>query len=203
MRGWYGLCRLIIRVGGAALWRLRAFGIGNIPTGGALLASNHQSYLDPCLVGSCLPREMHYMARKSLFENPLFRAAIVRCNAFPIDRDSADVKGVKEAIARLEAGGLLLVFPEGTRTRDGSIGRMKAGIGMLAERAAVPIVPVLIDGAYETWPRGALLPRPGGMIRIVFGRPFRIGREGNAGDRIRDAVAELRGELRGCRTESS
>jgi 1-acyl-sn-glycerol-3-phosphate acyltransferase len=194
MRWWWRLCQLLIRVGGAALWRLRVYGAEHIPReGGALLAANHQSYLDPPLVASGLPREMHFMARRSLFRNPLFRAAIVRCNAFPIERDTADVKGVREAIARLEAGNLLLVFPEGTRTRDGTIGRMKPGIGVLAERAAVPIVPVLIEGAYEVWPKGRLFPGRG-RIRLVFGPPFRPGPESGmtVGDRIRDAVVALK-----------
>ncbi len=206
MRWWWLLCLLLIRVGGAALWKLRAFGTANLPReGGVLLASNHQSLLDPPLVASCLfPREMHFMARRSLFRNPVFRALIVRCNAFAIQRDTADVKGVKEAIARLEAGNILLVFPEGTRTRNGSIGPMKAGVGTLAERAAVPIVPVLIEGAYEAWPKGALLPRLG-RIRIVFGKPLPSGSGlgTDAGERIRDAVAGLRkGEKQGCRTGS-
>lgn len=205
MRWWWSFCRMLIRVGGAAVWQLRAFGVENIPPkGGALLAANHQSYLDPPLVAACLPREMHFMARRSLFRNPLFRALIVRCNAFPIERDTADVKGVKEAIARLQAGHLLLVFPEGTRTRDGSIGPMKPGVGILAERAACPIVPVLIDGAHEVWPKGRLLPRPG-RIRVVFGRPFRpeSDRPETIGDRIREAVVRLKGETAGCRTENS
>ena len=203
--GWYKACQGGARFGGTILWQLRAFGTGNIPReGGVLLASNHQSYLDPVLVGSCLPREMHFMARQSLFRNPVFRALIVSLNAFPIERDTADVKGVKEAIARLETGNALLVFPEGTRTRNGTIGRMKPGIGMLAERAAVPIVPVLIEGAYQVWPKGSLLPRSG-RIRIVYGKPFRLksGSEKNAGDLIRDAVVRLKGELVGCRIANS
>ena len=109
-----------------------------------------------------LSREMHFMARRTLFRNPVFRAIIVGYNAFSIDRDSADVKGVKEAIGRLEAGNILLVFPEGTRTGDGSIGRMKPGIGVLAERAAVPIVPVLIEGAHEVGPGAVCSPVSGG-----------------------------------------
>ncbi len=197
MRWWWLFCLLLIRVGGAALWKLRAFGTANLPrTGGVLLASNHQSVLDPPLVAACLfPREMHFMARRSLFRNPVFGAIIARCNAFAIERDAADVKGVKEAIARLAAGKILLVFPEGTRTRNGSIGPMKSGVGTLAERAAVPIVPVLIEGAFEAWPKGALLPRPG-RIRIVFGRPLPSGSDSgeNAGERIRSAIAGLKGE---------
>ncbi len=206
MRWWWLFCKCLIRVAGGAVLGLRAFGTENVPRrGGVLLASNHQSYLDPALVAACLRREMHFMARSSLFRNPAFRALIVGCNAFPIERDKADVKGVKEAITRLEAGNILLVFPEGTRTRNGSVGRMKPGIGALAERASVPIVPVLIDGAHEAWPKGALLPRPG-RVRIVFGPPIAPGDPesgNNVGDRIREAVLRLKGELQGCRIASS
>lgn len=202
-RWWWVLCQWLIRFGGITLWRFRAFGLENIPRcGGVLLAANHQSYLDPPLVASVLSREMHFMARRSLFRNPVFRVIIAGCNAFAIERDTADVKGVKEAIARLEAGNILLVFPEGTRTVNGSIGRMKPGIGVLAERAAVPIVPVLIEGAHRVWPKGMILPRLG-RIRMVFGRPMNPGTDTIAGDAIRNAVVGLKGELSGCRIGNS
>ncbi|HLY09977.1 MAG TPA: lysophospholipid acyltransferase family protein [Planctomycetota bacterium] len=184
-------------------WKFRVFGLENLPKeGGMLLASNHQSVLDPVLVAMVLPKEMHFMARRTLFRNPIFRAIIVSYNAFAIERDSADVKGVKEAIRRLESGAILLVFPEGTRTGDGSIGRMKPGIGMLAERAAVPIVPVLIDGAYGVLPKGARFPRFG-RISIVFGKPLPPSDDTIAVNRIQDAVVGLKGELSGCRIASS
>ncbi|HLF93889.1 MAG TPA: lysophospholipid acyltransferase family protein [Planctomycetota bacterium] len=201
-RWWWWLFQALIRFGGRLFWRIRVIGAENVPkTGGVLIVSNHQSYLDPPLIGSYLQREMHFMARRTLFKNPLFGALIGRCNAFSIERDTADVKGVRNAIDRLQRGNILLVFPEGTRTRDGTVGRMKAGIGMLAERAAVPIVPVLIEGAYEVWPKGALLPRLG-RIRLVFGKPMRP--ETAAGDGIRNAVLGLKeGDKTGCLTESS
>jgi 1-acyl-sn-glycerol-3-phosphate acyltransferase len=202
-RWWWVLCQWLIRIGGSTLWQFRAIGVENIPLrGGLLLAANHQSYLDPPLIGSVLSREMHFMARRTLFRNPAFRVIIGGCNAFSIDRDSADVKGVKEAIARLEAGNILLVFPEGTRTGNGSIGRMKPGIGVLAERAAVPIVPVLVQGAYRVWPKGALFPRLG-RISVVFGKPMNPDSEESTGDRIRDAIIGLKGELSGCRIGNS
>lgn len=204
MRWFWWLSQGMSRLLANMFWKFRVFGLENLPReGGVLLASNHQSVLDPVLVASVLPREMHFMARRTLFKNPIFRAIIVRYNAFAIERDSADVKGVKEAIRRLEAGSILLVFPEGTRTGDGTIGRMKPGIGMLAERAAVPIVPVLIDGAYEVLPKGAKLPRIRGRISLVFGKPLPPSDDKTAVNRIYDAVVGLKGELSGCRTASS
>ncbi|HEX7896578.1 MAG TPA: lysophospholipid acyltransferase family protein [Planctomycetota bacterium] len=201
-RWWWQLSQWATRLGGSLFWDLRVSGLENIPrVGGCLLAANHQSYLDPPLVASVLPREMHFMARRSLFRNPVFRALIVRYNAFAIDRDRADVKGVKSAIERLEAGNILLVFPEGTRTRDGSVGPMKAGIGVLAERAAVPIVPVLIAGAHKVWPKGRLFPGLG-SIRMSFGKPILAvdgNDERNLGERLREALNALKRELKGCR----
>src|SRR5436190_4751423 len=115
IRWWWRLSQGLARAGANCFWKFRVFGLENLPrTGGILLASNHQSFLDPVLVASVLPREMHFMARRTLFLNPVLRVIIVGYNAFAIDRDSADVKGVKSAIARLEAGNILLVFPEGT-----------------------------------------------------------------------------------------
>jgi len=199
-RWWWWLSQALSRAVANCFWKFRVFGLENIPrTGGVLLASNHQSFLDPVLVAMVLSREMHFMARRTLFRNPVLRVIIVGYNAFAIDRDSADVKGVKSAIARLEAGNILLVFPEGTRTGDGSIGRMKPGIGVLAERAAVPIVPVLIEGAHEVWPRNRLFPRLG-RISMVFGKPLEP--ETIVGDAIRDAVVGLKGEIPGCRIGS-
>jgi len=201
VRWWWRLSQGLSRVGANTFWKFRAFGLENVPrSGGVLLASNHQSFLDPVLVAMVLSREMHFMARRTLFRNPVLRVIIAGYNAFAIERDTADVKGVKEAIARLEAGNILLVFPEGTRTGDGSIGRMKPGIGMLAERAAVPIVPVLIEGAYEVWPKGRLAPGLG-RISMVFGKP--LDSKNIAGGAIRDAIVGLKGELSGCRIASS
>jgi len=200
MRWWWRLSQALSRLVAGIFWKFRAFGLENIPrTGGVLLASNHQSFLDPVLVAMVLPREMHFMARRTLFRNPAFRAIIAGYNAFAIERDSADVKGVNSAIARLEAGNILLVFPEGTRTENGSIAPMKS-VGVIAARAAVPIVPVLIQGAFEVWPKGRVIPRLG-RISLIFGKPRSP--ENISGDAIRDAVVGLKGELSGCRIASS
>jgi 1-acyl-sn-glycerol-3-phosphate acyltransferase len=199
MRWWWRLSQDLSRFGANIFWKFRVFGLENVPkSGGALLASNHQSYLDPVMVAMVLPREMHFMARRTLFRNPAFRAIIAGYNAFAIERDSADVKGVNSAIARLEAGNILLVFPEGTRTGDGSIGPMKS-VGVMAERAAVPIVPVLIQGAYDVWPKGQAIPHFG-RVSLIFGKPLK---SDTPGEGIRDAIVGLKGELARCRIGSS
>ena len=190
-QGWYRLVRFVCRWTAVTLWGLRGYGMRHVPrTGGVILAVNHQSFLDPALVALPLERPTHPMARATLFRNPAFGALIVTLNAFPIERDSRDVKGVKEALSRLKAGRALLVFPEGTRTRDGTVGLMKAGIRLLAERAAAPIVPVLIEGAYEAWPKGRLFP---GFrrINVIFGPPVALDAGAEGAEQLRDAVVRL------------
>ncbi|MDQ7779748.1 MAG: lysophospholipid acyltransferase family protein [Planctomycetota bacterium] len=155
-------------------FRLRSRGPGNVPrTGGVLLAVNHQSYLDPLLVAACVDRAVYFMARKSLFKNFMFGALIRFLGAFPVERDQADTRSVRLAIDLLRGGNVVLVFPEGTRTRDGRIGAMKKGIGMLARKSGAAIVPTLLDGAFEAWPRTAALPAPV-PISVGFGKPIAL-----------------------------
>lgn len=139
-------------------------------TGGVLVVANHQSFLDPILAAVGMPRPFHPMARETLFRVAPFRWLIRSLNAFPVRRASADLGAIREAMRRLGQGATVLVFPEGTRTRDGSIGRLQAGPVMIARRAGVPIVPMVIDGAFESWPRTSPLPRPH-RIRVACGRP--------------------------------
>ena len=152
--------------------RIRVIGATNVPrTGGVLLLANHQSFFDPILVGLPLPRECHYMARDSLFAHPAFARFIRAYNAYPIKRGRSDVAGIKETLRRLRGGGAGVTFPEGTRTIDGTIGPMQPGAIVVARRAGVPVVPVLILGAFEVWPRHRTLPRPGPIL-VVYDRPL-------------------------------
>lgn len=179
---------------GIAAMELRWSGHGHVPKqGGVILAANHQSFLDPVIVACGIDRELHFMARRSLFDVPVLGPLIIALNTFPVERDSGDVKGVRTAIERLKKGAALLIFPEGTRTRDGRIGPMKSGIRIVAERAAVPTVPVLIDGAYPVWPKGRRLPRPYGRIHVVYGPPIAPGAA--TGDGVRAAILGLKREL--------
>ncbi len=172
MRPWYRFCRLFCQLFFLLFFRGRVFHQERVPTrGGVLLVCNHQSFLDPVLATQALPRECAYMARDTLFRNSHFRRLIESLNAFPVKRGSSDVGAIKETLRRLKDGQLITLFPEGTRTPDGRIHEMQPGAVLLARKAKVPIVPTLILGAFECWPRHALLPSSRPII-VAHGEPI-------------------------------
>jgi len=144
----------------------------NLPTGACLFASNHQSMLDPPLVGSSLPREISFIARRSLFDNPVFGFVIRACHSIPVDRGEADIGAIRAALGALAAGDGLLIFPEGTRSQDGIIMEPKAGAGLLACKSGVPVIPIRIRGTRDVLPRGSLLPVGSARVHLRFGPPI-------------------------------
>jgi 1-acyl-sn-glycerol-3-phosphate acyltransferase len=162
--GFYRLCR--------AFFGLELRGTEHIPaTGGLLITPNHQTYADPPLVTIPIRRPVYYMAWSRLFEIPLFGLWIRRLRAFPVNLEGSDPGATRAAVRLLQAGEALMIFPEGERSRDGSIGRFKAGAFRLAVSVGVPVLPVTIVGGHESWPPGRLLPRPGRM-RITYHPPL-------------------------------
>ncbi|MCA9105496.1 MAG: 1-acyl-sn-glycerol-3-phosphate acyltransferase [Planctomycetales bacterium] len=162
----YGYLWLLSRVIGVSWFGLRTSGAALFPRQcGALVCSNHQSHFDPVLVGLVLPERLNYVARKTLFKFFLFRWLIEYLDAIPIDRDGMGLGGIKETLKRLGRSESVLIFPEGTRTADGEIGRLRPGFYAIARRSGKPIVPVAIDGAYQAWPKGQPLP---GLSRIAI-----------------------------------
>jgi 1-acyl-sn-glycerol-3-phosphate acyltransferase len=185
-------------------FRVRVYGQNHVPAqGGVLIASNHQSYLDPILLGAGLERPLCYMARDSLFRHPLFGALIRRLNAFPVNQERPGTAVIREAVRRVRAGWCLTIFPEGTRTFDGRFGRIRPGALVIAERGRVPMVPAVIEGAFEAWPRGGR-PRPG-RISVLFGKPISVEEQARLSrnelvERLQDELVTLRTELRGLRS---
>jgi len=153
-------------------WKVRVFGRHNEPEeGGVVYISNHQSFLDPMLVGFGLVRPLNYMARNTLFDIPGLDQLMTALNAFSVKRGTADTGALKEAMRRIKRGGQVLVFAEGTRTRDGRVAPFLPGVSLLAQRAARWVVPVVIDGAFEVWPRTKGLPGAGRIV-VSFGQPI-------------------------------
>ncbi|MGH7129923.1 MAG: lysophospholipid acyltransferase family protein [Planctomycetaceae bacterium] len=184
--------------------RYRARGVERVPkTGGGLLLCNHQSSLDPFLVGLPLPRPVSYLARDSLFRLPLIGRLMRHNYVIPISRESAATSSVRAAVERLRRGLLVGLFPEGTRSRDGRVGAMKPGFVALVRRGNVPVIPVGIAGAHEVLPRGAWLPRPR-TVRVVFGPAFLPSEIERLTERGREEefVALVRERIEKCRNEA-
>ena len=163
------VARAVLRITFVLAFRVRVFGQLNVPRrGGVLIVSNHQSYFDPELLALGIERSVSFMARRTLFRNPAFGRLIAALNAFPVTLGGLDIAAMREAVRRLRNGECLVVFPEGTRTPDGEIAPLRPGILAIIERANVPIVPAVIEGAFEAWPRGST-PRTG-EISVLYGR---------------------------------
>lgn len=165
----YRVPQLLIRVAARLLFGARYVYKEPIPENAPLIvASNHVSYFDPPLVGAGIPRELFYMAKRELFRNPLFRALISYYNSVPVRRGVMDwtaVSTLKDILAR---GGAMLLFPEGTRSRDGVLGKPKFGVGMLAQESRAVILPVYARGAGSL--KDAFMRRK--TIRVCYGRPI-------------------------------
>ena len=200
-RAWYALLQQVARVLFVLIFGIRVYHRHRLPRqGGVLVVANHQSYLDPVLAAVGMPRPYHPMARASLFRVAPFRWLIRSLHAFPVRRGKADLGAVREALARLRAGAVVLMFPEGTRTRDGSISLLHGGPIAIAARAGVPVLPMVIDGAFEAWPRTCVLPRPHTILvacgkavsaaEAVAGQPDEV----MAG--VRRQMLDLQAELR-------
>jgi 1-acyl-sn-glycerol-3-phosphate acyltransferase len=198
---WYRFARCVLQVAMGTTWKVRVFDRHYEPAeGGAVYISNHQSFLDPMLMSLALRRPMNYMARHSLFRTPGFKQLIESLNAFPVRRGTADTGAMKEAMRRIKKGGQVVVFAEGTRTRDGRIGPFLPGVALLAQRTAKWTVPVLIDGAFEAWPRSSALPGMGSIV-IRYAPPIS---QSDARDmspdelvtRVRDTIIAMQTETR-------
>ena len=207
----YDVLRVLARLVSVWFLRLRVAGRENWPaSGGALICANHQSYFDPPLVGLTCGRRLTYLGRTTLFANKLLAPIITFLDTIPIDRDGGGLAGLKETLRRLKRGDMVLIFPEGTRTRDGELQPLKPGFCAVARRSRVPLVPVALDGAYDAWPRTSPLPR-GGRLAVVIGKPISAAEVTELSDeqlvaeltrRIAGSLAEAR-KLRGVAAEPS
>ena len=175
----YRGCQFLLRVAGTLWWGVRAEGRERIPlTGPVIVASTHESFLDPLVVGAYVPRHAWHMARRSLFVNAAGKrsrfltwfAAIY--GVIEVDRGGTGLSALRGAEEKLKEGGAVLIFPEGTRSTDGEVQEFRAGVGLLALRTGATIVPVSVDGTRRVWGKGQRLPRfLRGRVRLVYGEP--------------------------------
>lgn len=155
-------------------YRFRSTGKRNTPpAGGALVVANHQSFLDPMIVGAALKRRaFSSLGRATLFDHWFFGWLIRQLTCIPLDQSKGDTAAMKEGLRRIHGGDLLLIYPEGARSRDGEMAPFQKGVALLLKRGRCPVVPVAFDGAQNAWPRGSGRPRLFGRIRAAVGEPI-------------------------------
>lgn len=165
---------LIIKIINPFLFPLTIVGRENIPAQGAfLVASNHISNMDPPLVSYAVGRPIYHIAKKSLFDNKIFGFVLRSVGAFPIKRETSDVSAMRECLRKLKCGYPLALFPTGTRVSEEQAAAAKGGVGFLAIKGRVPIIPLKVSGTDLVMPKGAkgLKKHP---VRIVIGKPISV-----------------------------
>ena len=167
--GWLGF-RALYRF----YFRWRVFNAERVPLEGpVILAANHASFLDPPLIGSGLRRGINYLARESLFRFPGMGALLRSWQVVPVDRDGGGAAGLKTILDRLLAGGAIILFPEGTRTRDGRLQPARSGIGLTVIKSDAVVIPVRTFGTFEAYGRNQKFPRPF-PVAVKYGEPMRF-----------------------------
>ncbi|MBE6085083.1 MAG: 1-acyl-sn-glycerol-3-phosphate acyltransferase [Selenomonas ruminantium] len=194
----YSLLQLIFSIFFKLFFRAEIYGRENMPKDGAvILAANHMSNWDPPLVATFLHRPVSYMAKIELFKNPIFGRAITACHAFPVKRGAADRGAIKAAMQVLKEGRCLGLFPEGTRSRTGKLGKAEAGVGLIAAMSKAPIVPAAIIGTDKIFAGGEHFPK----LKVIYGEPMKF--EGDHKDKealeafsqsIMDKIAAMKAE---------
>jgi 1-acyl-sn-glycerol-3-phosphate acyltransferase len=160
---------------------LRVEGGRHVPRKGpVLLLANHESYLDPVAVGLAARRHVDYLARRTLFENPILGKLLPSYNVIPVNQEGFAREGLQTILKQLQAGRAVLIFPEGNRTEDGRMQPLRPGILLLMKRVTMPIIPVGVAGGFEAWSRfrryptlaPLFLPASRGTMAVAIGRPL-------------------------------
>lgn len=199
-RAGYRVLQVLSRASTVLLFSIRCQGRENTPAEGAVLVcANHQSFFDPILVGVAFNRRMNYLARKTLFRFGIFRWFIEFLDAIPIDREGGGLGGLKETLRRLKSGEMVVIFPEGTRSRDGQVSSLKPGFVALARRSRAALLPLGLDGSYDAWPRAARFPRRA-RVHLCIGQPITQELIKSLSDE--QLVAELEQRIRACHAQA-
>jgi 1-acyl-sn-glycerol-3-phosphate acyltransferase len=156
----------------ATYFRWKVFNPERVPLEGpVILASNHASYIDPPLVGAGVRRQINFLARDNIFHVPILAAILRSWEVVPVDRDGGTGRGLKLILNRLENGGAIILFPEGTRSRHGELNPARSGIGLTVIKSSAPVVPARVFGTHRAFGPHMILPRPRRII-VKYGRPL-------------------------------
>ena len=144
-------------------YRIEAIGVENFPKeGGVLLCANHIHNFDPIVVGIMAPRPVHYMAKEEIFRVPVLGGIVKKCNAFPVKRGFSDREALRTGLKILKDGNVFGLFPEGTRSKNGELGKGLSGAGFFALRTEANVVPCAVIGPYKSFKR----------LKVVYGKPI-------------------------------
>jgi 1-acyl-sn-glycerol-3-phosphate acyltransferase len=181
----YLTCRFLLFIFLKMFFFFKVKGRSFVPAkGGCIIASNHLSYLDPIVLAVASPRILCFMSKKELFtqHGPVFKWIITALNAFPLDRGAADLKAIRFAIDKLKNSSTLIVFPEGTRSRSGTVKEAQAGVSMLAAKAGVPVIPAYISGSDQALPANSKKIRFFKPVKVTFGQAMRFEKKSGSKD---------------------
>ncbi len=182
-RIWHSIARILSTGILCTLYRVRAYGMKHVPRKGpVIILCNHQCYIDPIFVQSWVPRNFHFIARQTLWNSKLLGALLNTLYVIPIKQGRADIAAMRTIIAKLKAGNAVCLFPEGERTFDGRISEVKAGFGLISRKSGADVVPVVLEGAFECWPRTKKFPKLGKVV-VSFGETIKTEEIKRLGDR--------------------
>ncbi len=153
-------------------YRVKIYGLEHYFEGPAVIAANHASYLDPPLIGTSWPEDIHYLAREGLFKNRLFGSFISKLNSHPLKGGAGDVGVFKTVLKLLTQGKKVILFPEGKRTFNGEFSSIKPGLGLLVMKSNSSIIPTYVFGTFKAWPRTKKWPKVWSTLGCVFGSPI-------------------------------
>ncbi|MGH2349128.1 MAG: lysophospholipid acyltransferase family protein, partial [bacterium] len=174
---WYQAWKSLIYYSGLLAFRMKIEGLHHVPKSGALIvAGNHASAIDPPLVGSVLRRRARYMAKEELFSVPVLGSWLRSVGVFPVRRGTADRRAIRRSIETLEQGGILVMFPEGTRSEDGRLRDPEPGAALIALRTGAPVLPVAVVGSHRILRKGARWPNFFAQVVVRIGPPLAVPR---------------------------
>ncbi len=200
-RLWHGLARIMCTAVVCTLCRVWAYGMKNVPRKGPLLIlCSHQSYLDPIFAQSWVLRNFHFVARESLWDSKVMGGLLNTLFVVPIKQGAGDIGAMRRIIAKLKGGCAVCLFPEGSRTWDGKVDEVKPGFGLISRRGQADVVPAVLEGAYECWPRTQKFPKIR-KVNVMFGERISYEEIERLGDRefarvLTDKLRRMHNELR-------
>lgn len=182
----YSLIKNLVKFAMKLRYKINVVGADNIPeTGPVIIASMHKSELDPPLVATTIKRELSFFAKEELFKIPVLGFIISKLNAFPVSRGKSDRAALKKSVEVLEAGNMLLIFPEGTRSKTDDLGEFQEGASFIAMKANAQIVPTAIVGKYD---------RKDG-VKIIYGKPIDVTSLIESGVKRKELTQKVREEI--------